>query len=178
MATSCYQYSKPKKPKDLISKEQMINILIDIKLLTSANGKNKKILEDNSLSPESYIYKKYKIDSLRFANSNSYYAYYVEEYNDIYSQIKDSLGNLQNVLKDIEKKEEEEKEAKKRRDSIKAAKKKSKDSLMPLKHRDSIKLVRDSLKIVSKEKDSLYKIKVKKLKEGLIKPVSDKAAQQ
>ena len=95
MATSCYQYSKPKKPKDLISKEQMINILIDIKLLTSANGKNKKILEDGNLKSESYIYKKYNIDSLRFANSNSYYSYYVEEYNDIYSKIKDSLGKLE-----------------------------------------------------------------------------------
>ena len=179
VATSCYQYSKPEKPKDLIPKDQMANILIDIKLLTSANGKNKTILETNNLHPETYIYRKYNIDSLRFASSNNYYSYYAEEYNEIYSKIKDSLGTLQNVLKDIEKKEEEEKEkeAEKRRDSIKLVKDKEKDSLNPLKFRDSIKLVRDSIKIVSKNKDSLSKIK-KSLEEGLIKPVSDTDNQQ
>ena len=112
VATSCYQYDKPKKPNDLIPKDEMINILIDIKLLTSASGKNKKILENNNLNPESYIYKRYKIDSLRFANSNNYYSYHVEQYNEIYSKIKDSLENLQNALDIIDKKEQEEKEKK------------------------------------------------------------------
>jgi len=179
VATSCYQYNKPEKPNDLIPKDQMVNILIDVKLLTSANGKNKTILETNNLHPETYIYRKYNIDSLRFANSNYYYSYYAEEYNEIYSKIKDSLGVLQNILKDIDKKEEEEKvkEAEKRRDSLKLIK--EKDSINPLKFRDSIKLVRDSIKRLSKNKDSLAKIKIqKKLDEGLIKPVSDTDNQQ
>lgn len=174
VATSCYQYNKPEKPNDLIPKDQMVNILIDIKLLTSANGKNKKPLEDNNLHPEAYIYKKYSIDSLRFANSNNYYSFYADEYNEIYSTIKDSLGKLQNILKDLEKKEQEEQEkiAKKRRDSLKLANEKKKDSLSPLKFRDSIK-------ILAKEKDSLSKLKIKKaLDEGLIKPVSDTDNQQ
>lgn len=112
VATSCYQYNKPEKPKDLITKDQMVNILIDVKLLTSANGKNKKILEDSKLHPEAYVYKKYNIDSSRFANSNNYYSYYAEEYNEIYSKIKDSLGTLQNILKDLDKKEKEAKKKK------------------------------------------------------------------
>ena len=176
ITTSCYQYNKPEKPKDLISKDQMANILIDIKLLTSANGKNKKILEDNNLHPETYIYRKYNIDSLRFANSNNYYAYYAEEYDEIYSKIKDSLGNLQEILKEVEKKE---KEVKKRKDSLKLINDKKKDSLNPLKFRDSLIRIKDSIKKLVIEKDSLSKLKIEKaLKEGLIKPVSDTDNQQ
>lgn len=159
VATSCYQYNKPDKPKDLIPKDQMVNILIDIKLLTSSNGKNKIILEDNNLFSEAYIYRKYNIDSLRFANSNNYYSYYTEEYNEIYSKIKDSLEKLQIVLKELDKKEEEEKA-----ERIKAAKKKEKDSLNPLKFRDSLKRVNDSIKNLAVKEP---------IDEGLITPVSD-----
>ncbi len=175
VASSCYQYNKPEKPKDLLSKDQMVNILIDIKLLTSANGKNKKILEDHTVYPETYIFNKYNIDSLRFANSNNYYAYYTAEYNEIYSSIKDSLGKLQTILKDLDKKEQEqkEKEAEKTRDSIKAIKEKdSLNALNPLKFRDSIKAL-------AKKKDSLSKLKIEKgLEERLITPVSDTDDQQ
>ena len=177
VATSCYQYNKPEKPKDLIPKDQMVNILIDVKLLTSANGKNKKNLETNNLHPETYIYRKYNIDSLRFANSNNYYSYYTKDYNEIYSKIKDSLKTLQKNLKDLDTKEEEEKEANRKRDSLKFTK--GKNSLHPLKFRDSLKLVRDSIIALSKNKDTLSKIKIKKaLEEGLIKPVSDTDNQQ
>ena len=176
VATSCYQYNKPEKPKDLIPKEQMVNILIDAKLLTSANGKNKKILESNNLKPEAYIYRKYNIDSLRFATSNNYYSYYAEEYNEIYSKIKDSLEVIQNIYTELNKKEIEEKEIIRKNDSIKLAKEmeKKKDSFNPLKFRDSMKVVKDSIIRLSKNKDSLAKIKIQKdLEEGLIKPVSD-----
>ncbi len=173
VATSCYQYNKPEKPKDLISKDQMVNILIDIKLLTSANGKNRITLDDNKLYPETYVYKKHNIDSLRFAKSNNYYAYYTEEYDDIYSKIKDSLEMLQSVLKAVEKKELEEEEAKRKRDSIKLAKKIENHALYSLKYKDSIKHL-------FKNKDSLSKTTIQKtLKKGaLIKPVSDTDVQQ
>lgn len=169
IVTSCYQYNKPEKPKDLISKEQMVNILIDIKLLTSANGKNKKVLEDHTVYPESYIYKKYNIDSLRFANSNNYYAYYTEQYNEIYTRIKDSMVSLQNALKELDKKEEEErkKETQRRKDSLDAIK--SKDSLFPLKR------AQDSIKALAKLKDSISE---KNIEKGLIKPISDTDIQQ
>ena len=46
LATSCYQFKKPEKPKNLISKDKMVNILIDVKLLASANTAERKTLDN------------------------------------------------------------------------------------------------------------------------------------
>lgn len=158
LATSCFNANKLEKPKNLIPKDKMVNILIDIKLLTSSHGKNKKTLEDNHIFPESYIYKKYNIDSLQFANSNSYYSFYVNEYSEIYQKIKDSLEALRLDLKKLEELEaaKKQEEAKRKKDSLVAIKKN--DSLNLIKQEDSIK--------------ALQNIPIKKEK-GLITPVSD-----
>lgn len=154
--TSCFQYKKPEKPKNLISKEMMVNILIDSRLISSANGKNKTILIKNGLNEETYIYEKYKIDSLQFALSNRYYSFYTEEYETIYTKVIDSLEILKKDFKALEVVE-------KKQDSINKLKRK--DSIVRFKERDSLRsiIIRDSLK----------SIKLKN-KTGLIKPVSDK----
>ncbi|MCF7568397.1 DUF4296 domain-containing protein [Sabulilitoribacter arenilitoris] len=188
LATACYKYNKPKKPKNLIPKDKMVNIIIDVRLLASANGKNKRTLEENNLQSEAYIYKKYNIDSLQFALSNNYYAYYVDDYIDIYEKVKDSLGSLNDKFSDLAEKEEQEKKYKDsinsiiKKDSIRILKIKNyisalvkKDSLKPLIKKDSIRLIKlkDSLQILVK-KDSLEKINLKTpVEEGLITPVSD-----
>lgn len=188
LATACYKYDKPKKPKNLIPKDKMVNIIIDVRLLASANGKNKTTLEENNLQSEAYIYKKYNIDSLQFALSNNYYSYYVDDYMDIYDKVKDSLGSLNDKFSDLAEKEEQEKKYKDsinsiiKKDSIRILKLKDyisalvkKDSLKPLIKKDSIRLIKlkDSLQILVK-KDSLEKINLKTpVEEGLITPVSD-----
>ncbi|WP_298238600.1 DUF4296 domain-containing protein [uncultured Algibacter sp.] len=166
IASSCYNLKGPKKPKNLISKEQMINILIDIRLLSSATGANKKVLDNHNIIPEAYIYKKYKIDSLQFNLSNNYYAYHVEDYDDIYAKIQDSLKYLKEFFTELEKKELKEQ---KEKDSIKALM--VKDSIIQIKKLDSIKtfLKKDSLRQQSIQK---------KLDKGLIQPVSDSVTQQ
>ena len=67
-ASACYKYDKPKKPKNLISKDKMVNIIMDIRLLSSANGTNKTTLQKNNLIAETYVFKKYDIDSLQFGS--------------------------------------------------------------------------------------------------------------
>lgn len=188
IATACFKYDKPKKPKNLIAKEKMVNIIMDVRLLSSANGANKTILEKNNLQAEAYIYKKYNIDSLQFVLSNNYYAYFVDDYNAIYEKVKDSFEVLKTKYADLEKQEEQEK---KYRDSIKGIIKKNtthisklkkqlnilvkKNSLNPLIKKDSLRLIRlkDSLNSVIK-KDSVTRIKLKlKSDKLLITPVSD-----
>ena len=112
---SCYKLNEPKKPKNLIPQQEMVNILIDLRLISSANGTNKKILDSLNIEAETYIYNKYKIDSLQFAESNNYYAFHIEKYEDIYKRVKDSLEALGNFYKELEKKEEAEK---KKQDSL------------------------------------------------------------
>lgn len=137
LLVSCYTFNKPNKPKHLISKKEMVNIIIDLKLLASSSGSNKKILENHGVYSEDYIYKKYHIDSSTFASNNNYYAFYINDYDDIYTKVSDSLKELSEFYKALEKKELKEKRA---RDSINSLRKK--DSLSLLKTKDSLKLLK------------------------------------
>jgi hypothetical protein len=146
LLTACYQYKEPKKPENLISKEKMTHILIDLQLIKSVSGNNKKALDTQNVKPAQYIYKKYNVDSLQFALSNNYYAFHVADYEEIYTKMKDSLEELKVMYKDLI---DEEAKAKKQADSLKKAEK--------IKKAKDIEILKDSLQI--KE-------------EGLITPVS------
>lgn len=166
--TACYQYNKPEKPRSLISKKKMVDVLIDVKLISSANGANKKIMENHGINSETYIFKKHNIDSLQFALSNEYYAFNIKEYEEIYTKVKDSLEQLKEIYKKLELKEEAEAKAQKKKDSISNRLLEGKDSLAIIK-------IKDSLKMITKN-DSLTENLLKnrfKAEEGLISPVSD-----
>ncbi|MCB0388033.1 MAG: DUF4296 domain-containing protein, partial [Winogradskyella sp.] len=80
-------------------------------------------LEKNGIVPDSYVYDKHNIDSLQFLNSNNYYTYYINDYQEIINKVNDSLKTLRtkyNVLYEKEKYEE------KKLDSIKRSKRKNK----------------------------------------------------
>ena len=158
--SGCYKLSGPKKPKDLISKDKMVDVLLEIRLMSSATGVNQTKLHQNGISSYQYIYDKYDIDSAQFASSNDYYAFYVDDYDEIYERVRDSLQALKekfDELKEIEKKE------KIKQDSIKTITRK--DSLRLLKNTDSLEIQR--------QRDSIEKQLLKNKKEGLIEPVSD-----
>lgn len=164
---ACNKLKGPDKPKNLISKDKMVHILIDAKLITSASSKNKIIMRDSSLNSKTYIYEKYKIDSLQFALSNDYYAFNIKDYEDIYTRVSDSLLKLKKELKAIEAQEWKEK-TKREADSLAKVleeKKKNRDSL-GLDFKALIKS--DSLDIG----DELLEESVKEL-EGLVEPISD-----
>lgn len=112
LATSCYKYDKPKKPQNLISKDKMVEVILDIRLISSANGRNKSILEKQNLTEKRFIYKKHNIDSIQFAESNAYYSYFVEDYNEIYGKVKDSLEDLKEYYDEMYKEEQKEKNEK------------------------------------------------------------------
>jgi uncharacterized protein DUF4296 len=93
LAISCNNNSieKPKKPKNLIKKDKMVEIIYDMTVFTAAKGVNKRIIENKGILPEDYIYIKYNIDSTQFAQSNEYYAYNLDSYEDIYAKVKRKL---------------------------------------------------------------------------------------
>jgi len=115
---SCHGVDKPKKPENLLSKSEMVAVIVDITLFTSAKGVNKYELQQQGVLPEGYIYNKHNIDSLQFAKSNEYYSYDIEEYEFIYQRVHDSLQALKTVYKRLE---DEELQIKKEKDSIKKA---------------------------------------------------------
>ena len=158
-AISCNFFDGPKKPKNLISKKKMVEILIDARLIGSATSINEEIMQKNGVKLDTYVFEKHGIDSLQFALSNEYYAYRIKEYEEIYNKVIDSLEKLKEVLKKLELKEEKEK------------KKIEEDSINFLNLPDSlkIKIKKDSLT------ERLLKKKLQKEEEGvLIEPISEK----
>ena len=77
-----------KKPSNLISEDQMVEILYDVVLINSAKGVNKQLLQKNINNPQAYVYKKHNIDSLQFAESNAYYTFKSDVYKSIYEKLE------------------------------------------------------------------------------------------
>lgn len=137
-----------KEPKRLIERDKMVNIMYDLSLLEAMKIENPALMDSIKYTSNQYIYKKYKIDSVQFAQSNIYYAADYKEYEKMYNQIKARLDKEKNkvnslikaeakkkiVLAKYKKKLKERKEA----DSIKKAKQK----LKLKKQTDSIKAIR------------------------------------
>lgn len=78
------------KPKNLIERDKMVDILYDIALLEAIKTQNINGGISNKKANE-FLYKKYKIDSLQLAESNKYYATDVEEYKKMFGEVKSRL---------------------------------------------------------------------------------------
>jgi hypothetical protein len=152
-----------KEPKRLIEREKMVNIMYDLSLLEAMKVENTALMDSIKYTSNQYIYKKYKIDSVQFAQSNIYYAADYKEYEKMYNQIKTRLdkekAQVNSLMKAIAKKEmlkaktKKKLKEKKEADSIK----KAKQNLILKKQTDSIKKA-NQLK-ASKSSDSLKKAK-------------------
>lgn len=79
------------KPKNLIDKDKMIDILYDISLLEAIKTQSINGGITTKMGND-YIYKKYKIDSIQFVNSNKYYASDIEEYKKMFEKVKEKLN--------------------------------------------------------------------------------------
>ena len=79
------------KPKNLIEKDKMVDILYDITLLEAIKTQNINGGITVKMGND-FIYKKYKIDSLQFAKSNKYYASDVEGYKKLFEKVKERLN--------------------------------------------------------------------------------------
>lgn len=138
---SCIDKNQPEKPKDLIPKDTMTSLLVDMLLAsTSKNSKNKNLESKVNYMP--LIFDKYKIDSLRFQSSNLYYTSLISEQENIYKEVKKRLEFLQ-------KKYTKLKEVK---DSIR------KDSMLKQKEKFVEKLEDKKRIFTSKKKDTGLKL--------------------
>ena len=79
------------KPDNLISEDNMVTILYDLSLLEAIRSQKPAALDSNQVDVKKYIYKKYKIDSLQFANSSQYYASDIENYKAMYEEVAKKL---------------------------------------------------------------------------------------
>ena len=108
------------KPENLIPKEKMVTILHDLALLNSTKSSYKAALENNGVKIMDFLYEKYDIDSVQFAQSDLYYASIPLEYQSIYEKVEAILEKKTADLEQI---------AQKRNDSVRKAQEKKRDSI-------------------------------------------------
>ena len=117
------------KPDNLIDKKVMEDIFYDMSILDALKYQNPNSMYANGINPKTYIFKKYKIDSIQFSKSNAYYAADYREYkkmfDDLNNRVKKEKDAVDLINKKAEKKEAALKKAKEKKvqDSIKKAKK-------------------------------------------------------
>ncbi|PTS87714.1 DUF4296 domain-containing protein [Flavobacterium sp. HMWF030] len=95
-----------KQPAKLIEKEKMIDIMYDLSLLEAMKYQNPASIDSSETNPTKFILKKYKVDSLQFAQSNMYYAADYDNYKDMFDQIGKRLAVEQRAVDSIVKIEE------------------------------------------------------------------------
>lgn len=76
-----------KKPDNLIEREKMVDIIYDLSILEAAKSQKPIVLEQYKVQSQTYVYKKYQIDSLQFASSVKYYSADLDEYYSIYESV-------------------------------------------------------------------------------------------
>jgi hypothetical protein len=130
------------KPDNLIDKKVMVDVMYDMALLDALKYQDPNSLYTNGINPKTYVYKKYKIDSLQFVKSNAYYAADYREYKKMFDALNDRLKK-EKASVDLIIKKEQKKEA-----VLKKAK---------------AKKVQDSIKKAKKVKDSIDKVKSKRI---------------
>ncbi|WP_378179300.1 DUF4296 domain-containing protein [Aquimarina sp. SS2-1] len=139
---SCQSLEKPPKPENLISEDKMVEILTDIAFIKAAKGSYKKVFDIEKINPEEYILKKHGIDSIVFAENNSWYTSQLDEYEEIFTKVK---SNIEGSKIKYEKLKKEEDSIKKIQDSIKRSKEGLQDSKILPSDLDKIKLTDEEL---------------------------------
>lgn len=146
------------EPKNLIEKKKMVDVIYDLSLLSAMRSQNPMLLDSFKNNSNAYIYKKYSIDSVQFAQSNIYYAANYKEYKAMYEQVKLRLDTDKKQIETAIKAQKKkalllEKKALKlkaiqKADSIKKAKLKIKKELDSLKKTPSKQKISVQLKKV------------------------------
>jgi hypothetical protein len=152
-----------KEPSNLVEKDKMVDIMYDLLILESIRVQNPSSLDSFKINSNDYIYKKYKIDSIQFAQSNIYYAADYKEYKKMFEQLKTRLDKNKTVTEAAIKVEKKKalllEKAKKKLEAKRVA-----DSIKKVKLEIKIKKEADSIKKIKaiKKTDSLKKLKKKK----------------
>lgn len=103
----CRKEETVKAPKKLIDKAVMVNVFYDLALLEASKYQMMSKTEYQKISPKEFIFKKYKIDSAQFSQSNIYYASSIEEYKAMFEQVQKRLQANSDKMDTIIKRKQE-----------------------------------------------------------------------
>ena len=97
----CQDVKQPEKPKNLIAKDKMVDILMETYLANAARSIDNKAITSKGIKMDSLVYKKFGIDSLQFVKSNAYYAADVNTYMEIVQKVEARLTGMQQKMDSI-----------------------------------------------------------------------------
>jgi hypothetical protein len=90
------------KPKNLLSEEVMVDILYDTALLQATEVLAPINLTKNNIRITTFIYNKYKIDSITYYQNHKYYAANLKQYKKMYSKVISRLEKEQAKLDSLD----------------------------------------------------------------------------
>ncbi len=117
IAGACNSKNEIPKPAKPIEKAVMEDILYDLALLQALKSYSPEKLTKNNINSKTYIYQKYKIDSIQLAENNKYYASDFAEYQIMFNHVAERLEKQKAEMDTLAKKEEK-KTQKKKKDSL------------------------------------------------------------
>ena len=127
---SCTSNTIYKKPSDLIEKELMIQLIMDMEIATSSHSSS-NLEGERKRDYMSLVYKKFEIDSARFERSNFYYSTKIDDYKKILREVQRRLQIMEEEQGEINNKTDSIKRAEKKEERLnKKSKKGSKKSLL------------------------------------------------
>jgi hypothetical protein len=85
---------RPEKPENLIPEEKMVDVLTEAYLINAARSFDKRTIIENRVKLDSFIYKRFNIDSLQFAQSNAFYTSDLNKYNDLFTKVQTRIELL------------------------------------------------------------------------------------
>ena len=118
---ACTSNTMIKKPKNLIPKKQMVDLLTDM-FLANGGDNIKNINLQRNINYFPLVFEKYQIDTTRFNESNYYYTSKIDDYDEILGEVDKRLKALKQQYDDENKLKDSL--SRKKRDSIRISRKK------------------------------------------------------
>ena len=85
---ACQDVKRMEKPDNLIPKEKMVDVLIELALIKGAKTTNRSMFLQLDIGQGKYVWDRFDIDSLQFAESSNYYAENYDQYLEIYLEVQ------------------------------------------------------------------------------------------
>lgn len=92
-----------KQPAKLIEKEKMVDIMYDLSILEAIRYQKPLSLDSIDSDATRFILRKYKVDSLQFAQNNMYYASDYESYKDMFDEVNKRIAVNQRAADSLAK---------------------------------------------------------------------------
>lgn len=91
---SCQDVQLAQKPNNLLSPEEMENVLTDMVLLDAMISVNNFRIDNHKIDVRNFVFDKYEIDSLTLSKNIEYYNEQYEVNTEIYKNVKTKIEEL------------------------------------------------------------------------------------